>query len=724
MIVNLDTSKDLIKSKLLEYINEITTPSSGKNQYICPLCGSGTGKSHTGAFTVYPDTNTYKCFACGITGDIFSLYQAKNNVSFKIALQELSKKYNIPLEQEKPVILEEREHIYTNETGNILAKKVIKKLSDGSKKTCWFGFSRGEYKVGFKCLDGKQIPVYHVDKLINSNVVYIVEGEKDVETLEKMGLTATTSPHGANTKWNKDYNKYFINKTVIILSDNDIPGEKHAQEIAEILIDVAKSVYLIPSKVIYSDLKQKGDISDIVDVVGLEQASDMLSLAIEKAKPYTKKYAPQYDDTGILTVHNLKEFLKAYNVSVKYNEISHEVEYNRINEKATSLLDAIKLRGNISANIGTWIFDALKSSKAPIKNYNINHIYTTLEAIANMPESSYNPVLELIEATKWDGIDYLEQVYNMFKIDKTDILSRSLFKRWFMQCICGLHNSDSNKPFALDLVLVFKGKQGVGKTRFLEKIALDGEYFAEGASVDVDNKDIVKRITSVWICELGEIGSTLKRDVNKIKAFITLTWDEYRTPYARKSCKYQRGTSFCATTNDEQFLVDETGNRRWGVVPLKDDLKIDYVTQIKPFNALQFWSQINKIVHDEMKKYNKSYAEVFRLDENEKNLLNARNLEHTKLLKGEQEVADILAMELEPESGCTIHERYITVTDFIKDNDAVLRKYTAEQVGRALTKLGYPVIRKKIKGDVNKFRLLPWKVITGTNKHYTERGIT
>ena len=98
-----------IKPFLLNYVNEITQPSrnGGKNQYICPLCGSGTGSHHSGAFTVYPDTDRYCCFACDTKGDIFDLYGAINHISNKgTIIRELKSKYGIvsvsqPIRQKK-----------------------------------------------------------------------------------------------------------------------------------------------------------------------------------------------------------------------------------------------------------------------------------------------------------------------------------------------------------------------------------------------------------------------------------------------------------------------------------------------------------------------------------------------------------------------------------------------------------------------------------------------
>ena len=110
-----------------------------------------------------------------------------------------------------------------------------------------------------------------------------------------------------------------------------------------------------------------------------------------------------------------------------------------------------------------------------------------------------------------------------------------------MQTVCGLFN-DSKHPFSLDLILVFKGKQGIGKTRFFEHLAMLPQYFGEGMCIDPRNKDSIIQATSNWICELGEIGSTLKKDIDSVKAMLTKANDEYRLPYGRATLKFPRMT--------------------------------------------------------------------------------------------------------------------------------------------------------------------------------------
>lgn len=169
----------------------------------------------------------------------------------------------------------DREHIYTDESGNIIAKKKIYRLSDGGKTAIWERYENGNYIAGLK---GIEPPLYRLSRVVKElETVYVTEGEKDTEIVEKMGYTATTIP---NKKWLLEYKTYLQNKDIIIIRDIDEAGKKQADTAAAELLEVAKSVKIIDPATMCKGLPKNGDISDVVDLIGLEKAKEALNKAV------------------------------------------------------------------------------------------------------------------------------------------------------------------------------------------------------------------------------------------------------------------------------------------------------------------------------------------------------------------------------------------------------------------------------------------------------------
>lgn len=178
--------------------------------------------------------------------------------------------------RQKPIKKEfDREHIYTDESGNIIAKKKIYRSSDGGKSAKWERYENGSYIAGLK---GIEPPLYHLSRVVKElETVYITEGEKDAETVEKMGYTATTIP---NKKWLFEYKTYLQNKDIIIIRDIDEVGKIQADKAAAELLEVAKSIKIINPATMCEGLPKNGDISDVVSKIGLKNAKQALIKAI------------------------------------------------------------------------------------------------------------------------------------------------------------------------------------------------------------------------------------------------------------------------------------------------------------------------------------------------------------------------------------------------------------------------------------------------------------
>ena len=297
-------------------------------------------------------------------------------------------------------------------------------------------------------------------------------------------------------------------------------------------------------------------------------------------------------------------------------------------------------------------------------------------------ENEYNPVLELLRRTKWDGRDRIPELYALIGVEN-DTLSQKLILRWLYQTVALLYN-DAADPFGADGCLVFNGPQGVGKTSLLRHLAMRDAWFGEGCSIDDRDKDTTRRVHTKWISEFGELESTLKSDISKLKAFVSAGVDRYRLPYGKADIVAARHTSLAATCNSERYLIDPTGNRRWWSVPITRTIKR---TELEALDALQLWAQIFQQI-DPLDYHAK--AASFRLAEGEREQLAQRNGAYEKPLKGQIEVEDILA-QAERDN---LPVKEMTVSEF-KAQWPALKNYAANQISAALKACKIELTRKK-----------------------------
>src|SRR5262249_26474054 len=131
-------------------------------------------------------------------------------------------------------------------------------------------------------LNGVSRVLYRLPRLLaasSEETVFVAEGEKDVATLERLGLLATTNPGGAG-KWRPEFNETLRDRHVVILPDNDPPRETHANHVARHLPRIAASLQILRMP----DLPGKGDVSDWVAAGG--DRDDLLGL-VRRTGQYT-----------------------------------------------------------------------------------------------------------------------------------------------------------------------------------------------------------------------------------------------------------------------------------------------------------------------------------------------------------------------------------------------------------------------------------------------------
>lgn len=143
---------------------------------------------------------------------------------------------------------------------------------------------------------GNIVP-YNLQAVLKNEHVYLVEGEKYVDTITAQGRPATCSPDGAGPgKWKSEYSEWFKGKTVFIIPDNDEVGRAFAQEEAEKISAVAQCVKVLDLCAIWPELPEHGDTTDLAQHMGAAQAMG----AISKLAAEAPNWAPEDAPSGIL----------------------------------------------------------------------------------------------------------------------------------------------------------------------------------------------------------------------------------------------------------------------------------------------------------------------------------------------------------------------------------------------------------------------------------------
>lgn len=293
------------------------------------------------------------------------------------------------------------------------------------------------------------------------------------------------------------------------------------------------------------------------------------------------------------TLENYQALFDHYGVTIKYNEMSKETE--------------ILIPGK---EVGTPLYNNTVVGSLRDLCYQNDFIPTELEKYIDVvaDDNKYHPVKDWIDTIVWDGRDRLPEYYGSIILADLNPMKEVMMRKWALSLVAALYHPN----FSCEGVLTFSGKQGQGKTIWVEEL-IPQEYHniwnKDAVTLDVNNKDSLFKALSYWITELGELDSTFKKsDIEALKGFITEKVDMIRSPYDRKANKFPRQTVFYATVNDDEFLQDSQ-NRRFWVLAIED-------FSLGGIDVGQFWAQMkqeyikikDKIGSGAMRKKNDEYG--------------------------------------------------------------------------------------------------------------------
>lgn len=455
-----------------------------------------------------------------------------------------------------------------------------------------------------------RVPLYRLNEIVAdpTKIIVVCEGEKSADAAQKILGTntyiSTCWPGGSNAVKKADLSPLF-ERDVLLWPDADEPGYKCMNHVAVEIAQLAKTIKIINVK---PDDKKGMDAADLVELPASE-AKSWLRNRVKQLKPFadgskedrslaspskvpTRKAevmpdqpsssgssAPFHvvgmsiideqlsvDDVmrmrdlwtgmGLMLAKNKQPFeteINAFKILKQDNLFQNRFYYDEFHKRYYSTFDSIEPR-EMDDIVITKIKIYLQAT------YGLNKITTNAikSAVALFLETQErrNTVAEKFSELQWDGVKRIDkfyhEVYGAPDTEYTDAVSR-IFWLSLMKRAC--------KPgIKVDTVVILEGAQGIRKSTSLELIA--GKQYGV-AGRDISNKDFYLKMSSKTIMEIAELNSFSKHDHNELKEVVSTATDEFRVPYGARVDAHPRTCIFVGTTNERNYLKDDTGSRRY-----------------------------------------------------------------------------------------------------------------------------------------------------------------
>jgi predicted P-loop ATPase len=302
--------------------------------------------------------------------------------------------------------------------------------------------------------------------------------------------------------------------------------------------------------------------------------------------------------------------------------------------------------------------------------------------------SNYDPLIAYFQSLpKWDGVDHIGQLANFVEaVDQN--WWREMFKKALVRTIAV---STGVVNYNKQCVVLFGGTNA-GKTkwiRFLVPPALKSYYNENPNFANAENKDAKISIAKNFITHLDEIGNATERELRAMKTYFSAESVNERLVYDRTNTQMMRKTTFWASTDRNHFLIDENGNVRFVVIEIKkinhDEGGPNGYNQNIDINKV--WAQAYHLLNSGF-KYQMSSDEI---EYSEKN-----NTQQFMTVTKEEEL--ILRYLQKAESGKEMVS-FKTATDIAIYLEEFSKLISGQKVGKALKKLGFQQVAKKINGN-------------------------
>lgn len=419
----------------------------------------------------------------------------------------------------------------------------------------------------------------------NGEIIAYFEGEKDTLNGRKYDLIGLTCGNVSDWKRHKKVFEYIKGAKLIIFADDDAndSGLNNSNQLKEYFESLGgQAAVIVPAKGMnikggdftdYMKCHTKDDLKVLIDkAIGTvtENRSKMADVTEMQSGLSQDKvrslliYKIDYDKDGNEKSRKICQTVRNFEIIMENDpRFAGKIKFDEFSQQAYLMGDVPW--SSPKSNYRAWssyddsaLFSILQS------DYGMNSRNDYFDAIKNVSmRHKFHPVRDLLDSFVWDGNEHIRNLLpDYLGVDNTDY-QYQVMRLWMLGAVARVYQPGCK----FDYTMILQGKQGIGKSTFLKIMALNDSWFNDSLD-SLDSDKAAQSLMGSWIIELAELKSLARTagGVESVKRFLTAVQDKYRVPYERRADIFLRQCVFAGTTNKNDFLQDETGNRRFLII--------------------------------------------------------------------------------------------------------------------------------------------------------------
>lgn len=197
-----------------------------------------------------------------------------------------------------------------------------------------------------------------------------------------------------------------------------------------------------------------------------------------------------------------------------------------------------------------------------------DNVHTAVQTLAN--HHRFHPVRDYLDALCWDGQPRLDRWLVIYAGVEDTPYIRAVGSIMLIAAVRRVRKPGCK----FDELPVLEGEQGNAKSQAIQALAVNPEWFSDQKILGLSGRDSIEALSGKWIVEAAELQGMRQGEVEGLKAFLSRSTDRGRMAYARIPTESKRQCIIIGTTNNDAYLRDLTGNRRfWPIATNKIDIE-------------------------------------------------------------------------------------------------------------------------------------------------------